>query len=87
MIRWIGAILIIAATTWGGFAWAKQFSERPRQLRQLKVALQALEAEIMYGLTPLDEACEHLAGQFADPLAAFFHDFAERLQTGSISVH
>lgn len=82
MIKWMGALIIIAATTTGGFIWAKRYSDRPRQLRQLKTALQALEAEIMYGMTPLADACEHLAGQITEPLASFFRTFAERL-TGS----
>ena len=86
MIRWIGALCIVAATTSGGFMWAKRYSERPRQLRQLKTALQALEAEIMYGLTPLAEACEHLAGQFSEPLSTFFRAFSSRLEKGRTSV-
>jgi stage III sporulation protein AB len=86
MIKWIGALCIIAATTSGGFMWAKQYSERPRQLRQLKSALQALEAEIMYGLTPLGQACEHLAEQIPEPLKGFFQSFAAKLSEGSGSV-
>lgn len=87
MMEWLGALIIIAATTSGGFMWARQYSERPRQLRQLKTALQALEAEIMYGLTPLAEACTHLAVQFPDPLAGFFRVFSNRLQEdGNLSV-
>ncbi|HEU5141174.1 MAG TPA: stage III sporulation protein SpoIIIAB [Bacillales bacterium] len=86
MIKWMGALFVVAATTAGGFRWAKQYSERPRQLRQLKTALQALEAEIMYGLTPLGEACTHLAMQFPDPLRTFFQIFSDRLQEGSSSV-
>ena len=52
----MGAILIVFATTWTGFEVAKQLTERSRQLRDLKTALQSLEAEIMYGHTPLHEA-------------------------------
>jgi stage III sporulation protein AB len=85
-MKWLGALLIVATTTLGGFAWAKQFSERPRQLRQLKVALQSLEAEIMYGLTPLDEACAHLAKQLQKPLSLFFQQFSIRLSRGSTDV-
>jgi stage III sporulation protein AB len=78
-MKWIGAAFIIFATTWTGFEWAKKLSERPRQLRQLKVALQALEAEIVYGLTPLDEACYHLSTQLSKPLNWFFEQFAKKL--------
>lgn len=77
----IGAILIIISTTWVGFEFAKRLSERPRQLRQLKVALQSLEAEIMYGLTPLAEASLNIAKQMPQPLSSFFLTFAEKLET------
>jgi stage III sporulation protein AB len=82
----LGALLIIMATTWAGFEAAKRLSERPRQLRQLKTALQSLEAEIVYGLTPLNEACMHLAGQLPKPLTWFFETFAKRLNEGEKSV-
>jgi stage III sporulation protein AB len=78
-MKWIGAVFILCATTWAGFEWARKLSERPRQLRQLKVALQSLEAEIVYGLTPLHEASAHLATQLTKPLSWFFYKFAKRL--------
>lgn len=79
MVKIIGAIFIILATTWTGFEVAKHFSDRPRQLRQLKSALQSLEAEIMYGHTPLHEAARRLAAQLPKPLSAFFESFAKKL--------
>jgi stage III sporulation protein AB len=79
MIKMIGALLIIVATTWTGFEMAKQLSERPRQLRALKSALQSLEAEIMYGHTPLHEAARRLASQLSDPIASFFAGFSKKL--------
>lgn len=83
----IGAILILIATTWVGFEFAKRLSERPRQLRQLKVALQSLEAEIMYGLTPLAEASLNIAKQMPQPLSSFFSIFAEKLRNADGSAH
>lgn len=79
MIKLIGAILILAATTWTGFEAAKGFSERPKQLRLLRSALQSLEAEIMYGHTPLHEAARRLSAQIAKPLSGFFEEFAKKL--------
>ncbi|MGO4887112.1 stage III sporulation protein SpoIIIAB [Anaerobacillus sp. MEB173] len=81
----IGAILIIIATTWVGFEFARRLSERPRQLRQLKVALQSLEAEIMYGLTPLAEASSHIAKQLPKPISYFFERFSYWLSKGEES--
>ncbi|WP_170007623.1 stage III sporulation protein SpoIIIAB [Bacillus fonticola] len=79
MIKIVGAICILAATTWIGFEFSRQFSERPRQLRQLKTALRSLEAEIMYGHTPLHEATRRLAKQMPNPIALLFSSFSKRL--------
>lgn len=79
MIKLLGAVLIIAATTWTGIEASKQLSERPRQLRLLKSALQSLEAEIMYGHTPLHEASRKLASQLPNPVAFIFENFSAKL--------
>lgn len=79
MIKILGAILIMVATTWTGFEASRHLHERPRQLRQLKSALQSLEAEIMYGHTPLHEASRRLASQLSNPLSSFFKSFSEKL--------
>jgi stage III sporulation protein AB len=79
MIKLIGAILIITATTWTGFEASRHLSERPKQLRLLKSALQSLEAEIMYGHTPLHEAALRLAEQLSKPLSRFFAEFARKI--------
>ncbi|TXC92315.1 stage III sporulation protein SpoAB [Metabacillus litoralis] len=86
MIKWVGAILIVIATTWVGFEAAKHLSERTRQIRQLKVALQSLEAEIMYGHTSLIVAAQNISKQTPKPLAWFFEQFAEKLLIGHTSV-
>ncbi|WP_257348033.1 stage III sporulation protein SpoIIIAB [Pseudalkalibacillus decolorationis] len=85
-MKMIGAIFVILATTWIGFEWAKRLQARPRQLRQLKVALQSLEAEIVYGLTPLNEACARLSTQLDPPLSWFFEQFSAGLISGKSSV-
>jgi stage III sporulation protein AB len=79
MIKLAGAALILIATSWIGFEIARQLSERPRQLRLLKSALQSLEAEIMYGHTPLNEASRRLSQQLPSPLDQFFGTFEKRL--------
>ena len=82
----LGAVLILVATSWAGFELARHLMERPKQLRQLKVALQSLEAEIMYGHTPLAEASKHIAKQLDKPLTWFFTTFANKLEKGDVSV-
>jgi len=86
MMKIIGAIFIIIATTWAGFEVARHLNERPRQLRQLKSALQSLEAEIMYGHTPLHEAARRLSTQFTKPISTFFASFGKRLTNSETTV-
>lgn len=86
MIKFFGAILIIAAATWAGFEGAKYVAERPKQLRQLKVALQSLEAEIMFGHTPLHEASQRLARQLSKPLSELFAKFSKKLSETETTV-
>lgn len=86
MIKLIGAVLIIIATTWTGFEASRRLTERSRQLRMLKSALLSLEAEIMYGHTPLHEASRRLAQQMPKPLSQFFDTFAHKLTNTDTTV-
>jgi len=79
MVKIIGAIFIILATTWVGFELAKHLSNRTKQLRMLKSALQSLDAEIMYGHSPLHEASRRISNQIAPPISNLFELFALKL--------
>ncbi|SDM80683.1 stage III sporulation protein AB [Fictibacillus solisalsi] len=85
-MSWLGAVCIFISTTWIGFELAKKVRDRPKQLRQLKVGLQSLEAEIMYGLIPLDEAFLHLSRQLSGPVAEFFLYAGQSLEASVSSV-
>jgi stage III sporulation protein AB len=85
-MKLIGAVFIIVATTWTGMEASRHLSERPRQLRQLKSALQSLEAEIMFGHTPLHEASRRLATQISKPLSKLFEVFAKKLMYSETTV-
>ncbi|KZM56828.1 MULTISPECIES: stage III sporulation protein SpoIIIAB [Aeribacillus] len=85
-MKLLGSLFILLATTWIGFDSAKRLTERTRQLRQLKVSLQSLEAEIMYGHTPLQDASLHIAKQAAPPLSNLFTLFSEKLSQGDMDV-
>ncbi|ACJ33309.1 stage III sporulation protein SpoIIIAB [Anoxybacillus flavithermus] len=84
-MKWIGAVCIILATTWSGFEASRLLRERTKQLRQLKMALQSLEAEIMYGHTPLIDASLRLSQQLSRPLSWLFESFAQKLQKGTMN--
>ncbi|SFP23095.1 stage III sporulation protein SpoIIIAB [Salibacterium halotolerans] len=85
-MNWLGAALILTACTWAGFEYAKKLTERPRQLRQLRTALQSFEAEIMYGMNPLPEASRKMAGQLPPPVSFLFRFFSDYLKQGERNV-
>lgn len=86
-MKWIGAIILLCATTWGGFEFAQRLNNRPKQIRQLKNALQVLEAEILYGHSPVIEACQIVAKQVPVPLSWFFKEFSEKLEKSNSPLH
>ncbi|WP_102027059.1 stage III sporulation protein SpoIIIAB [Salirhabdus sp. Marseille-P4669] len=79
-MKWIGALLLLSATTYAGFEFSRRYTNRPRQIRQLKNALQVLEAEIVYGQSPIQEVFSRLAKQLPNPLSDFFRLLNERLE-------
>ncbi|MFT8317447.1 MAG: stage III sporulation protein SpoIIIAB [Sporolactobacillus sp.] len=72
MIRIIGSLLVVGASTMIGMVLASRYSQRPRQIRQWRSALQAIEAEIVYGRVPIEELSADLASQLPQPVAHFF---------------
>lgn len=78
-MKWIGALIIICCTTLYGFYRANDLKERPKQIRQLRSALQSLEAEMLYGQTPLAKASLNISQQFNGPVSHFFDLFAKKL--------
>ncbi|MBB6448919.1 stage III sporulation protein AB [Geomicrobium halophilum] len=85
-MRWFGAIFILLSMTAIGFEWARRLSGRSRQIRQLTTALQLLEAEVMYGHTPLPVIARKLERTFNQPLSLLFSTFASDLEQESIDV-
>lgn len=71
-MKWLGALLLITTTTWIGFEWSQKLNNRPKHIRQLKNALQILEAEILYSQLPLQEAFMTIAKQIPQPTKFFF---------------
>lgn len=53
MLQWLGALLIVAASSGLGWRVARNLAERPAQLAELRAALSLLESEMSYGQRPL----------------------------------
>mgnify|MGYP000554330385 CR=1 FL=1 len=76
----IGAMLVMTAGIWAGIHMASRYAKRPKQLRQIRNALQRLETEIVYGVSPLPEAFARLASHTAQPFASLFERMSASLQ-------
>ncbi|HZG69939.1 MAG TPA: stage III sporulation protein SpoIIIAB [Chondromyces sp.] len=85
-MKWIGAFIILLASVLFGFERAKQLSNRPKQLRVLRSALQSLETEMLYGHTPLHEAARKLSSQLPMPANRLFSVFSETLTSTETTV-
>ncbi|NEW06221.1 stage III sporulation protein AB [Paenibacillus sp. SYP-B3998] len=79
MLKFVGAVLIIGAAALLGFLQAAHYARRPKQIRLLISALQRMETEIIYALTPLPEAFASLSKQISEPLSSLFRLTSERL--------
>lgn len=79
MIKLVGSLIILFASTAAGMMLARQYRDRPREIRQWRSALQSIEAEIVYGRVPVDQMAADLSKQFPMPLSKFFQLLHEQL--------
>ncbi|MCP8616826.1 stage III sporulation protein SpoIIIAB [Salirhabdus salicampi] len=86
-MKWIGVLLLLCATTYVGFDISKRLSDRPRQIRQLKNALQVLEAEIVYGQSPIQQVFGRLSTQLPKPLNGLFAHLYQQLNQHQFTLY
>jgi stage III sporulation protein AB len=79
MLKFIGAVFILVAAALFGFLQGLHYARRPKQIRGLIGALQRMETEMTYGLTPLPELLAALSRQTAEPLSSLYRNSSERL--------
>lgn len=61
MYKWIGAVFIVSGCTGFGFSLAAEHKRRERMVFHLIRALERMECELQYMLTPLPELCRSAA--------------------------
>lgn len=62
MLKWTGAILVFVSCASFGFRLAAAHGQEVRSLRKFLLALDLMECELQYQLTPLPQLC-HRAGK------------------------
>lgn len=79
MLKLAGAVLLTAGAAALGFSAAAQLERRVRTLRTILSALELMERELAYRLTPMPELFSILAERLAPPVGSFFKACRERL--------
>ena len=80
-MKWIGAICVVLSC--GGFGWYISFLHQKEEwlIRQLLSALDFMECELQYRLTPLPDLCRQAARQCGNELGTLLHRLAEELES------
>ncbi|WP_163969970.1 stage III sporulation protein SpoIIIAB [Oceanobacillus halotolerans] len=86
-MKWIGALLFIGTTTIVGFDVSNKLTKRPKHIRQLKNALQILEAEILYSQSPLKDAFTTITKQVPEPTKSFFGELSNRMNEKNANLY
>ena len=80
MIKFVGAFLIIIACGGAGFFKGQWYAKRPAQIRKLRSALQSLETEIAWTVTPLPEALQKVGSIAGTPVGLLFTTASELIR-------
>lgn len=71
-IKILGCIVILAATTSGGYVMAGKYSSRVRHLRLVQNGFSMIENEIFFTSTPLPQTFQKTAGRIGKPVNRVF---------------
>ena len=78
-LKWIGAILIIISCGGTGFAFAANHRRTEMAFRHLISALDYMECELQYHLTPLPELCKMTGRSVSGTVGRVFQQLAEEM--------
>ena len=80
MLKWIGAICIVLGCGSVGFAMSSAHRKEEKTLRMLISALDFMQCELQYRLTPLPDLCRLTAAQCDGALRSVFHRLSCELE-------
>lgn len=80
MLKWLGAFLVIGGCGGFGFLMAASHARAEQCLRRLIAALDFMECELQYHLTPLPALCRQAAAESAGVIRELFCALAQELE-------
>jgi len=81
MIRILGALLVIGGAAAVGFSAVRGLNKRVRTLRAFLAALELMERELSFRLTPMPELLDELSVRMPEPVRTFFTTCRAGLET------
>lgn len=83
MLKLIGSILILLASTFGGVIYARTYIYRFKELNEIERCMCELENEIIYTHTPLPEAIKKISVRSEKPVSDVFNLIAKELSNNT----
>lgn len=80
MLKWIGCILIIGASSGIGFAKSNDLQSHLNELEEIKKLFYLLRSELQYTRAPFAEVFEKIGKKTKEPYGTWLLDLCERLQ-------
>lgn len=80
MLKILGSLIVILATSIIGFSYAKVYGIRVKQIRNMQYALSMLESEIIYTATPLIQAFQIVGERAYEGVRELFVNMSEMLK-------
>lgn len=80
VLRWIGALLILAASGGFGFAMAAQYRKEEIALQQLILAAEYMRCELECRLTPLPQLCHLTSQRITGVMSVFFRNLEQEFR-------
>lgn len=76
MLKLLGCIMILAASTGIGFVYSEKFKKRSRQLEEIERCIYQLQNEIVYTHAPLPQAIEDVSRKSMYPINEVFKEIS-----------
>lgn len=79
MLKVLGCIMILCASTGIGFTYGEGFKKRTKQLNEIQRCIHQLQNEIVYTHTPLPEAILDVSKKSSSPIKNIFEEVSSLL--------
>jgi stage III sporulation protein AB len=84
MIKTLGCLLILGASSVAGYVYGESYKKRVQQLNELERAINQLQSEIEYTYTPLPDALKNVSLKSRGPLGDIFKHAAHLLHSNEV---